>query len=803
MSYDTRLWFVVVFVPVIPLGRKHIIDQCSACRRHFVADKDKYETARQLDTTAARNQFQQDPTPRAALELHASLMAYHDREQAGEVRRDAIERWPEDAELLVGLAQQLEHYQVGTEAAAYYRRAWELRPDLPSARVAVAYQAMNAGKLNDARRQLDFLLAPGASRSYSLGAVESLARCYQKAGNHVEALALMAHLIAELPAIVEDYRFRKLVRKSERAEGSFHSILPGRQHPLLSLLNFKSRAYSGKQRFVVLGGLLLAVVAIALIGDNEAIRRGRKLHWINEFGTPAQITIDGGAPATAATGTGMIALGEGRHHVSISGPIQQQFDFDMGSNYFARWFSDPVWVLDVGGAATLCQSNIVYAKVPRPSTNQFFVGQSFCQFPDIDYPFTTPPRSLQLDNANSSIVKTQVSWVHLGQLEILSRLAESSPDFALSFAESWLPAQPENPLLLQGYVSLAESGGAADRAEKFLKAGCWPPIRRGADLPVAVNWHRFYQDLLQRRGKHAAAIAEYDAALKAEPHNGRLIYLRGRIDPDFDARNRYFAQAEAAEPDLAWPWYSTAASEASRGEWAACLDDSDKAVQRKLDPQMLRNLRHVARIGVGDFDKLEQDYRAALTKNPLDALQLIQLCDVLAAAGQVEPARQALREFEQHTASLSYPGAAATVKAVRMTILYQIGDFDALGAALDDTSIPAPAEYQAQTLLCTGRPDAAAKADALTKNWDEPWEAMQLSIAFARDRKADEAARWSGRAVKSLRSQGPDEIAAADFLEATAPPSILKLSQLQLMSGQKTILLAALIQRFPDQALEC
>lgn len=27
-SYDTRLWFVIVFIPIIPLGRKRIIDQC-------------------------------------------------------------------------------------------------------------------------------------------------------------------------------------------------------------------------------------------------------------------------------------------------------------------------------------------------------------------------------------------------------------------------------------------------------------------------------------------------------------------------------------------------------------------------------------------------------------------------------------------------------------------------------------------------------------------------------------------------------------------------------------------------------
>ena len=48
-SYDTRLWFVILYIPIIPLGRKHIIDSCPACRRHYATDLDKWETARQLD----------------------------------------------------------------------------------------------------------------------------------------------------------------------------------------------------------------------------------------------------------------------------------------------------------------------------------------------------------------------------------------------------------------------------------------------------------------------------------------------------------------------------------------------------------------------------------------------------------------------------------------------------------------------------------------------------------------------------------------------------------------------------------
>src|SRR5258706_3000734 len=60
-SYDTRLWFVVFFIPVIPLARKRIIDHCRVCTRHYATDLDKWETARQLEVSGALEQYRTNP----------------------------------------------------------------------------------------------------------------------------------------------------------------------------------------------------------------------------------------------------------------------------------------------------------------------------------------------------------------------------------------------------------------------------------------------------------------------------------------------------------------------------------------------------------------------------------------------------------------------------------------------------------------------------------------------------------------------------------------------------------------------
>src|SRR5438552_12325984 len=81
-SYDTRLWFVVFFIPLIPMGRKRIVDQCPRCTRHYVMDLDKWEAAKQLEISGALDKYRANPTPEAAMELHSRLLQFHQASEA-------------------------------------------------------------------------------------------------------------------------------------------------------------------------------------------------------------------------------------------------------------------------------------------------------------------------------------------------------------------------------------------------------------------------------------------------------------------------------------------------------------------------------------------------------------------------------------------------------------------------------------------------------------------------------------------------------------------------------------------------
>ena len=161
-SYDTGLWFVVLFIPIIPLGRKRILDSCPACRRHYVLPLQKWESAKQLENFGRAQKYRANPSPEAAIEAHRQLLTFHQTVEADGLQKLMCERYPDHAGVHAYLATALTQFGRVAEAEPLFARALELRPDLPEARIGTARARIRNGRLDDARQLLDFLEKPGA-----------------------------------------------------------------------------------------------------------------------------------------------------------------------------------------------------------------------------------------------------------------------------------------------------------------------------------------------------------------------------------------------------------------------------------------------------------------------------------------------------------------------------------------------------------------------------------------------------------------------------------------------------------------
>lgn len=75
-DYETTYFFVVAFIPIVPLGKKQVLADCPVCRRHRVVSLGDWEKMREASLAAGSKALNERPDdPQAALELLRSLSA--------------------------------------------------------------------------------------------------------------------------------------------------------------------------------------------------------------------------------------------------------------------------------------------------------------------------------------------------------------------------------------------------------------------------------------------------------------------------------------------------------------------------------------------------------------------------------------------------------------------------------------------------------------------------------------------------------------------------------------------------------
>jgi tetratricopeptide (TPR) repeat protein len=791
-SYDTRLWFVVFFVPVIPLGRKRITDYCPRCSRHYYMSQAQWEKVRQESVSAALAKYQAEPSPEAALRVHGTLLGFHLADEAAKLRTAIVSEFPDSAELHEGLGIQLHEAGQFEPAAALFEKALKLQPDRPEAQWGVARARIDAGQLDQARELLRFLETPGAAQAYSLGPLEVLARAYQRSGRHHETLELCRLLLTEQPSRGENREFRKLVAASEKALNQTESLLPAERFSWFSLLNPKSGRFAPWKHGLALTAVLLVLIAGVLAGLNEYYRRNRTVYVVNDSGRPARLSIDGGNEIRVDT-MEKIRLAEGPHHVKIIEPVAEEFDADMRTAYFDRFTKHPMWVVNVGGAAGLFDETIHYAAHPRPPAVNFLIGENFAFFRDVDYAFQDPPPQLHVQGENREVAKVHVGRIDLPAEKIfLYAATQASLPAALHFAETRLRADPENTRLLFMYQQIAAGAGERNRVARCFREGLWRE-------PLSISLHRGYQDLLRTDAEKAALAAEYDRRLKDHPRDARLLYLRGRVDLDRVKAREYFRQACEADSRIPWPWLALAYDAGGRGDWAKSRRLIEKAYALRPDDPSVVSIRHLACLAVGECAALEQEYRTKLEAespqdDPMD--DLMNLCDVYFSQGKTAQARET---FDRWTNQWIAKGriSAENLASSRSIFLLVAGDF----AALEDEQAAAklPEIIRLYYRAASGRPEEAVRDHALESLWKDPWNALTVSLGFTLAGKEKEASQWREKACKLMAEQDSGMKKTAALLRGDRPPAVEKIDDLEIDISQKSLLLAALAVRYPEQ----
>ena len=767
-TYDTRLWFMFYFIPLIPLGRKHIIDQCSRCEAHFAPSmKNWIDQKNRLIETALVKMENAPNDPNAAIDLHRAYLFAQEKVEGEKLLAFMLERFPTNAEVQFYVGAALDYLNRGADAQTCYERALSIDPEMFDAKRALGNRLIKKGELDEARKHLNFLESSSDLDDSRISL--QLAKAYQNAKRYKEALEFYDLAMSRNDKFKND-RIIKMHRAN--TERSLQGLPPrGLKRSTMAA--------------VAAGFVLLVLCADFFASQNQTV------YVVSNLIAPVTVDIQGNQKLQVSSKERQIVkLSEGKHHVVVTGALKQEFDLEIKSTFLTRMVNPPVHIINVGGSALLLWESTVYSANPGKGSGDysFHFGRNFETFESIDYPFKAFPTSITLDKHKKTATKTRVDVLNVPPSQVFLGMAGNGNWFqAMKLAEWHIRLHPDDSLMLSYYIASANKAKHETKSRAFLKEMC-------AARPIQVQIHRAYQETRATPQDCAAMIAEYDKLLATDPNNTALLYLRGRITDSMRESKKYFAQALQSDPNNAYAAYATAHVKILEGDWAAAAGLLKRAEEIAPGQPEFTAMSYVARLATGDFTALESELRATLANNIGDSDSSTKLCEVLIAQNRTPEALTICKDYDKRFGrKKEYTLGNQRLQAA---VLYSAGDFEGLDKL---TLLERGDSMKYQRFIALAAKKRLADAEKLlpldAPDSNDPFHFLTMSAAFKQANDDERANAWRERGIELLAAGRPDMRRVAEILRSPEPPPLEEVIDKSLPNVHTAIVLAVLSQK--------
>lgn len=788
-SYDTRLWGVFVFIPVIPLGRKRIIDQCPRCTHHGALPLDEYEQLREEGIRKAMAEFKAAPGDEAkAIELHGTLVSFGQREKAEQLLNHIKTRFPHSVDALVYVGAFMHFQGLPREAREYYRRAHEIDPKHPAARVEIAFELIESGDLDGAREMIRFLEEPDAP--LEPGVQIALAGAYQARGRHDDSLNLLKAVLAKAPGLAGVKEVREMYVASERALGVEGTSLP------------PGPKTGSPGKSVAIGALIAVLVFAGLLIADRYKSRHRDLYIVSGLAGPATIRINRREPVEL-TGPGRrkIQIPEGSWTAHVTGAIEEEIPFEIAGGTGERWSDDVACVLNVGGSAVLLRERTAYTAERSSATAldsdysyHVIYGEPFVKQAGIHFVFEPFPARLKIETAATKEYRTRLSLVDPENLAgiVFNLFSDDRADEAADLA-GWSLRRDADPDLLDLYLAAAKAADRETEAYEMLEEG----VRQ---RPVRVEWHRTYQGYHENRGEHAALIREYDGRLARESRSADLFYLRGRLAMRVEDGGRFYDQALAIDANHAYAHFAKGYGLAAKGDWrsaeaslvAACAGFPGRE-------DCLLSLAE-ARLALRDFSGLEEILNAYLENVPTAFEVAAFLAIVHQAQGKGSAVKATADRYSEAVGRLTPVAADRAIvmheahRSLQFRLQYAAADFDNLLIVANQARDGHHPYERFVALLESDRLEEASKvATPDTLGSMDPFNYLAASLAWRAAGDGPAAQPWEDKAVELLAAHTVEYRQVAAWLRDPESATLDDIRQLTIQPQPKAVLLCAML----------
>lgn len=759
-SYDTTLYFVVLFIPLIPLKKKRVLYECPACRRHRVISLKEWRTCKEQDLKEALRKLNEFPgDEEKAGEAIAAAASYQDYDAFLPVAEKAEKNFADNPKILCRLGYALLSFHKFDQAERLLKQSLK-RKDDNGVREILADALIKQGKTDEAVRFLAHIAKQKIADR--IGCLIQLAKAYQCQGEHGKALATLEECVLIQPSIAGVKWFRKLKRLSEKNLNSFKKI---RNHAFPSVSDRSGgagRDFSGLLA-KLLGPLLLLAVFAVYLGCCIYQSGHQEIYLVSGLNRAYRFTLNGKEYTLQPFVRRRVPKPAGKLTLESAEWKWKLEPGDLSGNFFLSPFADPVLILNPDGCAVFVRTKIFYADVAEqapPPEDQVLAGQRWYRLEGLDYVFQEFPERVQAKE-NSVTVKQ-------GLFAVTRFLYESPVSGYWSMLEEKLGRKETFELATRMVECSPDSPFLLAYLQKHLSAEELVRIMRPllSVKPVPVNLHRYYQENMETLGKQQELQEEYRKMAEANSGDPDYQYLYARIVQDRAKKLRLLSKGIASPDPSSYCFYGLAYQAMRTGDFGKACEYSGRAVA--LDPKnpLFQVIYRDARFAAGRYEELLAESRLKLDRDQFDLRELQYEMLLLCAQKKPDEAeRQMKARFEAIHSDLS-PQTWEKFRKLEdfyyLACLYcggRLAEFRKAAAGSDDPAVRFELAVTEKNL-----PEAEKAFEALE---DPGLDKVLLLSILAETANAPEAAvRHRARAARLLReSKKPEERQLAEFFD--------------------------------------
>ena len=779
-SYDTRNFVVFVYIPIIPLGRFRVVDECGACTKHYAVPLAEWDEQKKDAVGEAVSALERDPwNSENAMELVRTCAGYHDRESLARHESGIDQALSNDASGMAFLGSAYEYFKEPEKAEGAYRKSLTLKDD-PGVRHSLGILLINQRRPAEAKEFVWHLLTPSDDDDFTT--LYFLVEAYQAQGMHREASKVLDAMSQNVGGLENDEIFQKYRKRVSKRAGS--------TRPLASpLMKGKPLGYDNSRTVLTSAAVIVAVVSVAgffLFQETQRL----DVYLVNGLDRAYNVRISGETHHLAPLATIEITI---PRRAELPAEVSEQeigwpatVNLSMTTNFWSSLFERRTYVVNPDRTAVIVWEQTEYRVNPTDGENptRVHLRRGLHSFDNLDYVFEEFPDEITLDSAQSTERRDRI-W----------RIFDLEPTDAYS-------AALELGIRTDGvaYVIARLRANPADEATLPLAASV-VPAKEFAELarpqldarPLEMEWHRMYQTALEAAGRGGELVNDYRGLLDAEPDNADLQYLLARVTPDPDAAERLMRASAESDPPSAYGVHGLAYQRVIEARFQEALKLARRAQDLEPDNALFSYAENEALLALRRFDALIEETDRALEENPYDGNSVAQAVRLHVAAGERQRAQEIIDAFVQLRKETEED---AELWRTYLDSLYHLGSGN-WKAYQESTSTVEEPRWQYQAAVANG--DIVAALDALEATESTAYDRLIVYITARRAGEPNVAEEELQTAIAALSEGTMDERVLARCLGGDAPRDIML--KLGLQPETKAIALAALTVQSGDARL--